>query len=163
MERAGSFTAVPGRGQMVIGATALAAAWLAARQPSALGWTVVWVAEAFLALAVGGWAMIRKARAAADPVLSGPARRFWLAFAPAVFVGALLTVALYRADRAALLPGTWLLLYGTGVATGGAFSVPVVPVMGVCFMALGTIAFAAPAAWGHWLMAIGFGGLHIVF
>ncbi len=97
MERAGSFTAVPGRGQVVIGATALAAAWLAARQPSPLGWTVVWVAEAFLALAVGGWAMIRKARAAADPVLSGPARRFWLAFAPAVFVGALLTVALYRA------------------------------------------------------------------
>ncbi len=105
MERAGSFTAVPGRGQMVIGATALAAAWLAARQPSPLGWTVVWVAEAFLALAVGGWAMIRKARAAADPVLSGPARRFWLAFAPAVFVGALLTVALYRADR--VTPAAW--------------------------------------------------------
>jgi hypothetical protein len=30
-------------------------------------------------------------------------------------------------------------------------------------MALGVVAFAAPAPWGHWLMAAGFGGLHIVF
>src|SRR5258708_30907535 len=107
MERAGSFTAVPGRGQVVIGATALAAAWLAARQPSPLGWTVVWVAEAFLALAVGGWAMIRKARAAADPVLSGPARRFWLAFAPAGVAGAPLHVAVDRGGRGGPLPRSW--------------------------------------------------------
>lgn len=163
MERAGSFTAVPGRGQVVIGATALAVAWFAARQPSPLGWTVVWVAEAFVALVIGGWAMIRKARAASDPVLSGPARRFWLAFAPAVFVGGLLTVALFRADQTALLPGTWLLLYGTGVVTGGAFSVPVVPVMGVSFMAVGAAALFTPAGWGDWWMAAGFGLGHIVF
>jgi hypothetical protein len=30
-------------------------------------------------------------------------------------------------------------------------------------MALGTVALAGPASWGNWLLALGFGGLHIVF
>ena len=77
-------------------------------------------------------------------------------------MGALLTLVLVRADLHSALPGTWLLLYGTGVVTGGAFSVRVVPIMGLCFMALGTVALLAPA-WSEWLLAAGFGGLHIIF
>jgi hypothetical protein len=57
----------------------------------------------------------------------------------------------------------WLLLYGTAVVTGGAMSVPVIPVMGACFLALGVVALFGPVAWGNWLMAAGFGGVHIGF
>lgn len=162
MERASSFTAVPGWGMVAIGASALVAAFIAARQPSVLNWLVTWLVEAMLALAIGGWTMVRKSRAANDPILTGPGRRFGLSFLPPVAVGALLTVALYLGGDRRLIPAVWLLLYGTGVVTGGAFSVPVVPVMGMGFLVLGTVAlFAAGAA--SWLLAAGFGGLHIVF
>ena len=49
------------------------------------------------------------------------------------------------------------------MVTGGAFSARVVPLMGLCFMALGAIALLGPASWGNLLMALGFGGLHIGF
>jgi len=163
MERAGSFTAVPGWGQVAVGVTALAAALVAARQTSVELWLATWLGEAVVALAIGGSTMVRKAYAVNDPILSGPGRRFGLSVLPPMVVGGLLTIALYRAGLWQALPGTWLLLYGAGFVTGGAFSVRIVPVMGLCFMFVGSVALFAPAAWGTWCMAAGFGGLHIVF
>ncbi len=163
MERAGSFTAVPGWGQVAVGVTALAAALVAARQTSVELWLATWLGEAVVALAIGGSTMVRKAYAVNDPILSGPGRRFGLSVLPPMVVGGLLTIALYRAGLWRALPGTWLLLYGAGFVTGGAFSVRIVPVMGLCFMFVGSVALFAPAAWGTWCMAAGFGGLHIVF
>jgi hypothetical protein len=163
MERAGAFTALPGWGQVAVGVTALVAAVVAARQASTELWLATWLGEATVALAIGGWTLARKAYAVNDPILSGPGRRFGLSFLPPMIVGGLLTVALYRAGLATALPGAWLLLYGTAVVTGGAFSVRVVPLMGLCFMALGAVALFGPPAWGNWCMAAGFGGLHVVF
>jgi hypothetical protein len=74
-----------------------------------------------------------------------------------------LTFFLVRAGMQSALPPTWLLLYGAGIVTGGAFSVPLVPVMGVCFMAMGALAVMAPVVWGNGFLAAGFGGLHILF
>ena len=163
MERSGAFTAVPGGGGIAVGLTALAAAILAARQPTVELWLVTWLAEAMVALVIGGWALARKAHAANDPILSGPARRFGLSFLPPMVAGGLLTIALFRAGVPHALPATWLLLYGAGVATAGAFSVRIVPVMGLCFMLVGAVALFGPPAWGNWCMAAGFGGLHLVF
>src|SRR2546428_585969 len=142
---------------------AFASALLAGRQPTRELWLVTWLGEAVVALAIGGWAMVRKAYAGNDPILSGPGRRFWLSFISPMAAGGLLTVVLYRAGLAYALPGTWLLLYGTGFVTGGAFSVRVVPVMGLCFMLVGAAALLGPPAWGNWLLAAGFGGLHVAF
>ena len=163
MERAGSFTAVPGWGMVATGLTALVATWVAARQTRDAAWLAVWLAEAVLGLAVGGAALVRKARAARDPLLSGPGRRFGFAFLPPLLVGGLLTIALHQAGLFQAMPGTWLLLYGTAVITAGAFSVRIVPLMGLCFSLLGAAALFAPARSWPWFMAAGFGGLHIVF
>jgi hypothetical protein len=163
MERAQAFTGVPGWGGVGMGVTALAAAWIASRQPTVDRWLLTWIAEGWLAFAIGVVAMVRKASAGETPLTSKPGRRFVLAYTPPVLVGGVLTVALYLAGLTALLPGLWLLCYGAAVVTGGALSVRIVPVMGACFLLIGTLALFAPASWGNPLLAVGFGGVHIGF
>lgn len=163
MERAGSFTAVPGWGGIAIGITALGAAAIASRQASPLAWMLTWVGEAIVASAIAVWTTLSKARGAGSSLLSGPGRRFVYSFAPPLFVGALLTLLFARSGYIEPVAGVWLLLYGTGVVTGGAFSIRIVPLMGLCFMVLGAVALFCPANWGNALLAAGFGGLHIVF
>lgn len=163
MERAQAFTGVPGWGGVAMGLTALAAAWVASLQSSVDRWLLTWLAEGWLAFAIGVLAMARKAAAGDTPLTSKPGRRFVLAYAPPILAGGILTLVFYRAGLTSLLPGVWLLLYGAAVVTGGALSVPVVPVMGACFFALGVVALFAPPAWGNALLAAGFGGLHLGF
>jgi len=163
MERAGEFTAVPGWGGVAMGITALAAAFFAARQASSRAWLAVWLVEAFVAVAIAAPAAATKAHRANSTLFSGPGRKFLLSFAPPIVVGGLLTFALYAAGAVAALPGVWLLLYGTAIVTGGAFSVRVVPIMGFCLMSLGAVALFAPATWGDAFMAAGFGALQIAF
>src|SRR2546428_13652976 len=136
-ERAGSFTSVPGWGMVVVGGTAWAATWLGLRQARPADWLAVWLGEAVLAVVGGGAALVQKARAAKDPLLSGPGGRFGLSFLPPLVVGALLTIALYQAQRFALMPGTWLLLYGTAGGAAGAVSGGAGPPTGARVIGLG--------------------------
>jgi len=163
MERAGSFTAVPGWGTVAMGLVALVAAPLAHRQATPGAWLLVWLIAAAAAVCLGLATMLGKARVANAPLLRGAGRRMVLGFAPPLAAGVVLTAVLYSAGLYELLPGAWLLLYGVGVMSGGAFSVQAVPIMGFCFMVTGAFAFLFPAGWGDVLMATGFGGLNIVF
>jgi hypothetical protein len=163
MERAGTFTAISGWGIAAVGVVAMAAA-LVARARATVEWRVgTWVTTAALCIALSLWATARKARRSELSMVSGPAQKLALAFSPAMLVGALLTAALLRIGANELLPGVWLLLYGTAVVAGGAFSVRIIPVMGVCFMTLGAVALFAPPSAGEWLMLAGFGVAHVVF
>src|SRR5580658_8648696 len=163
MENAGRFTAVPGWGGVAMGATAFGAAVVAGRQPTPDRWLMVWFAELALAVAIAAVTTFLKAHAANAQVFSAPGRRFALSFVPPLLVGALLTYTLVHTGQFGVLPGMWLLLYGTAVVTGGAFSVRIVPLMGLCFMGLGAVALVAPLSWGNVLMGAGFGGLQVVF
>jgi hypothetical protein len=163
MENGNAFTAVPGWGGVAMGVTALAAAAVAAGRATPEGWLGVWAAEAVLAAGIGGWAVERKARRVGLPVLSGAGRKVLLGFTPPALAGIVLTLALWRWEATGLIPGAWLLLYGVAVVAGGTFSVRVVPLMGVCFMVLGALGLLLAPGSGNALMAVGFGGLHIVF
>jgi len=163
MERSGSFTHVSGMGGVAMGLVALLGAPLASQVTRPGPWVGVWMGVAGTALVVATVSMRAKARAAGETLLSGPGRKFAWSLAPALGVGALLTLALATTPAWTLLPGVWLLLYGAGVVTGGAFSVRVVPAMGLTFMAAGAVALFLPTAWADAVMAAGFGGLHIIF
>lgn len=163
LERAGEFTAVPGIGGMLMGSTALVAAWIAGPRTSAPRWLAVWLVEAVVAMLIGIAGAALKSKRVRIPLLSGPGRKFMAGFTPAMLTGAVLTLVLLRQGLPSVLPGIWLLLYGTGVVSGGAASVRVVPAMGAFFMLAGAVALFLPAASGDLLLAAGFGGLHIVF
>jgi len=163
MERSTSFTAVPGYGGMLMGVTAVVAAYFAHTQIYLRDWLVVWLVEACLAFSIGLLAMWQKSKIAGQPLVSVPAKKFAFGFTPALVAGITITLGLWRYEHYELMPPVWMLLYGTSVVTGGAFSVRAVPVMGWLFMACGAIAFALPAVYGNYLMGASFGLLHIVF
>jgi hypothetical protein len=163
MERAGSFTAVPGVAGVGMGVSALVASLIARRATTPRGWLLVWLLEGMLAIAIGTAGIWQKSRHAGFPILSGPGRKFALSFLPPLLVGALFTVILYRAADFGPIPGLWLLLYGTAIIAGGAFSVRIIPLMGCCFLTLGTVAVFLPLAWANLLLALGFGLLHVIF
>jgi len=163
MERAGSFTAVPGWGGVAMGATALGAAGIASHATSRPQWLLCWLLEGLLAVAIGFLAMDRKARAAGVPLWSAPVRKFLYSFVPPLIAGGALTVALWGTGGHSAIPGLWLMLYGAGITAGGAYSVRIVPVMGLCFLGIGIPALFSPDKWADVWLGAGFGGLHIVF
>lgn len=162
MERASSFTAISGLGYVLVGLTAGGAAALAASRSTPEAWLRVWCLELALAGLISVGTTARKARALGLPLRSQTGRKLVLAFAPPMVVGGLLTAAAYLSGNLALIPGIWLALYGAGVMTGGAYSVPVIPIMGAAFIVLGGVALLTPVS-GDLLLAVGLGGLHVVF
>ncbi len=163
MERATAFTGISGWGEIAIGVTALLATAIAALQSTFNAWLAVWIAEGLISLLIAGWSMDRKSRAIEMPLGSGPGRKAVFSLTPPLIAGGLLTIVLVQAGLTNAIPGVWLLLYGTGVITGGMYSVRVVPIMGLCLMALGALALFSSPAFANWFMAAGFGGLHLVF
>lgn len=162
MERSVSFTAVPGWGGFAIGITALISGSLAFGRPARQQF-FLWVAESLVALLIGFSAVGLKSKRLALSPGSRAARRALLSFMPPLLAGAILSVVLYRLEALGVLPGLWLLLYGAAVMTGGAFSVRIVPVMGLCFMLVGVAALLSPESLGNVFLMIGFGTLHMAF
>lgn len=163
MERSASFTAVPGYGGMLMGATAVVAAYIANREVYLVDALGVWLIEAVLAFLIGLLAMWQKSKIAGQSLFSTPARKFALSFAPPLLAGVVVVLGLWRYGHYYEMAPVCIVSYGAAVACGGAFSARVVPVMGWCFIALGTIAFALPTNYANLMMALSFGALHIIF
>ncbi len=164
MERAGSFTSIPGWGGMLIGATALVASAVAARRVTVpMDWLTVWLVEAGVATVIGSATMFLKARRSPPPFMSGASRRFFTSYFAPMIAGAILTVVLAHRGSFEALPAVWLLLYGCAFVSSGAFSLRLIPIMGVALMLLGIVASPFGLEVGNTLLGAGFGGLHLIF
>jgi hypothetical protein len=163
MERSATFTAVPGMGGAAMGSIGLVAAGIAAAQPSAERWLMTWLAAAAIALTVGLVTMRHKARRAGIAWGGASTRSFGFSLAAPLIAGAALTAGLWLHGVWGLMPTVWLLLYGTGVLTGGAFSVAPMRVLGLSFMVLGVVSLLTPPSWGNVWLALGFGALQVGF
>lgn len=163
MERSGSFTHISGAGGVAMGFVALIAAGFAMTAGSDVVWLAVWFEAAALSLVIAVYSLTRKSKSEGVGLLTGPGRRFTWNVIPPLAAAAVLTFVMLRTGAIDLLPGTWLLLYGTSVVTGGSYSVRSVPLMGATFMVVGSLALVTPPSWGDAWMAAGFGGIHIVF
>jgi len=163
MTRSSTSTAVSGWGLCAVGTTALIAAAVAMRQRTIEGWLAVWLAEALLAFSVALFSMQRKASRRGTDLLSTAGRRLLVGMLPALAAGGVLTAAIVWDGSTRLIPGVWLLLYGIGVVQAGAFSVRVVPAMGILFVVLGAVALPMPWMWANIMLTAGFGLAHIGF
>lgn len=163
IENSTRFTAVPGYGGVFMGLTAIAAAFIASRQPHLEDWMRVWLIEAALAFAIGLFATWQKSKIVDTALTSAPAKKFAKSFLPPIVCAIVITLGLWRMEHFEALMPTWILLYGAAVVTGGSVSVRVVPVMGWFFIALGAMSFFLPANFGNLMMALSFGVLHVVF
>jgi hypothetical protein len=162
IEAAQTFTTIPGKGCVAMGAAALVAATLETIPSLAGHWLPIWLTAAVLAAAIALYFMAEKARLQGVSLRRAVATRFFLTLAPAFAAGGILTVALMDQVGRDSIAGIWLLLYGVGIAACGLFSIPVVLIAGFAFMGFGTVALAAPAAWAPFLLGAGFGGIHLV-
>ena len=163
MDGATRFTAVPGNGTAVIGATALLAAALAEAQTTRDALLMVWVGEAFLAVGIGVVALFMKSRRTGVDLARGPARKFVLALMPSGICAAAVSLAMAVHQQTTLIPAVWLTGYGSAVIAAGTHSVPAVPIMGALFIVTGLVALFIPPEYQNALLALAFGAGHIVF
>ena len=163
MERATTFTAVPGRGMVVMGLVAVLAAWVGSMDYSPRSWIIPWMVAVIVAPSIGFGALIMKARNTGESFKSGVGGKFLISFLPSLLVGFFISVGLWHVGQVSLMPGVWMLLYGVGTITGGAYSVRIVPLMGISFLVFGAIALFMPITISNALMAVSFGGLHVLF
>jgi hypothetical protein len=161
IEAAHTFTTVPGKGCIAMGVTALAAVAFESVPRFAADWLGIWIGAAIVACGLALFFMEGKAQAQGLSLRRSVARRFFMTLAPAFLAGAILTAALNGMVSRELISGMWLLLYGTGIAACGLFSIPVVGVAGIGFMLLGTVGLWLPAGSAPLILALGFGGIHI--
>jgi hypothetical protein len=130
--------------------------------------------SAVIALAIGVDFLLTKRRAplVGKTILSRLGKQMALASAPGLGMGALLTLWFLHNNMEQHIYPVWMLAYGVAVRAVGLFSQTEVSRLGWAFLGAGALALlldalpwpAVPASHlGLWMIAISFGGFHIVY
>jgi hypothetical protein len=162
MEAATAFT-VPGAAGIAMGVVGLLATLLSVIPSLAVHWLNIWLAAAIIGAVNGGMLVIRPASIQRLALSGTPIRKFAICLAAPLFGGAVLTAVLSTHDALDVIPGTWLLLYGSALIAASVTTTRAIGVMGASFMVLGLFAFLLPMKLQILALGAGFGGLHLMF
>lgn len=169
IERTTRFTGLPGAACLVAGGLALAAAgvaWSSGAEFSPDGrnalLAAIWGITALVSAAQVVVLSILAARRRGSPAWSALTRRVVVATLPGIYVGAALTEFARRSGRLDALPALWCLAYGASLLGLGLYAGWKASVAGVLFLAAGTLSFLGVLPGGNLLMAVAFGGLHVL-
>jgi hypothetical protein len=140
------------------------------------GWTFVlfWGAVLLITGAANTWFLAREARRRGGAFLSPGMRKALGALFPALLAGGVFTIALAYRGMFRWLPMVWMVFYGLALLSAAQFSPRAIPRLGWAFLFSGLVTtallfgpfetasnelLAAP----HLLMALTFGGLHLLY
>ncbi|MDA1369937.1 MAG: hypothetical protein O2971_04125 [Proteobacteria bacterium] len=160
MQRRVKVVPMPGWGIFAIGLIGLITAYFT-RNLQSIDWIAAWgiaaIVAVSVALLISNWHIHQSGKS----IYVGSYNRFWLNLLPGFFSAALLSGLLIALDHPEFLSALWLLLYGVAVSAAGSHSIPLVRWMGAAFLLLGTVSVFFPSQ--NLDMALGFGGLHLLF
>ena len=136
------------------------------RVPFLLIWSLV------ILFAIGGDFLLTKRRATlvGKRIVSRLGKQMVVASAPGLGSGVLLTLYFLNHDRLIDVYPVWMLAYGVAVCAVGLFSQREVSYLGAAFLAAGALTLLLPilgvatsASLGLIMMAVTFGGFHILY
>ena len=164
MERSTALRPCPGYGGMLMGVTAVAAAYIANGQVYLRDSLITWIVEAFLAFAIGFLAMWQKSKIAGMPLISTPAKKFALSFLPPLVCGIVITLGL-MAERILLRNAArfYAVLRGGGRLRRGILGTRGSRSWAGVLLRWERPRLLMPTGYGNLMMAASFGLLHIVF
>jgi hypothetical protein len=121
--------------------------------------------SAVIVFAVGADYLLTKRRAAqvGKYVMSRLGTQMILGSAPGLGTGALLTLFFLRQGLLPFIYPFWMLCYGIAVCAVGQFSQREVSHLGAAFLWAGAMTLFLPPSCSLWMMAVSFGGFHIVY
>jgi hypothetical protein len=105
----------------------------------------------------------RRAARVGKHVISRLGKQMLLGSAPGLGTGVLLTLFFLRHGLLAYIYPVWMLCYGIAVCAVGQFSQREVSYLGAAFLWIGTMTLLLPQEWGLLMMAVSFGGFHILY
>lgn len=123
---------------------------------------ITWSLVILFALTADYLLMKRRAVRVGKRIVSRLGKQMIYAAGPGLGTGGLLTLFLLRHDMVSSIFPIWMLCYGIAVCAVGQFSQREVKALGIAFLLAGTLVLPFPAL-GLPMMAVAFGGFHIVY
>lgn len=155
--------AVPGSAGVALGVLALITAAISSAPGVGEHWLEIWLLASLVGAVVGGILVVRESSLRNLRLIGTPLRKFVLCLTPSLFAAVVMTAIDWAAGNLHAIPGTWLLLYGCALISASAATTRMIGLLGGCFAVTGLIALSLPQGLQILMLAIGFGGLHIVF